>query len=44
MGLVQVNEDGKVETLPKGGALVEVPDNASWRRLSERLEKLLHVR
>lgn len=44
LGFAQVNEAGKVDALPDGAAPVAVPDSESWRRLSERLHKLLHLR
>ncbi len=44
LGFAQVDEAGKVDTLPEGVGSGDVPDTNSWRRLGERLQKLLHVR
>ena len=43
-GFAQVNEAGKVDALPDGAGPGEIPDTDSWRRLGERLHKLLHLR
>jgi len=43
-GFAQVDDAGKVETLPEGAGPAEVPDSDSWRRLDERLHKLLRLR
>jgi acyl-CoA hydrolase len=44
VGFAQVDEAGKVDALPEGAGPAAVPDSDSWRRLAERLHKLLHVR
>jgi acyl-CoA hydrolase len=43
-GFAQVNEAGKVDALPDGAGPGEIPDAESWRRLGQRLHKLLHLR
>lgn len=43
LGFAQVDEAGKVDALPDGNESVELPDSDSWRRLNERLNKLLHL-
>lgn len=44
LGFAQVDEAGKIAALPEGAGPGEVPDTDAWRRLSERLHKLLHLR
>jgi acyl-CoA hydrolase len=44
LGFVQVDDTGKVDALPEGAGAAQVPDAESWRRLDERLNKLLHLR
>ena len=44
LGFAQVDTAGKVNALPEGAGPAETPDSADWRRLSERLNKLLHLR
>ncbi len=44
LGFAQVDDAGKVDALPEGADPVEVPASDSWRRLDERLHKLLHLR
>jgi hypothetical protein len=40
LGFAQVDEAG----LPEGAGPASVPDSDAWRRLAERLHKLLHLR
>jgi acyl-CoA thioesterase YciA len=44
LGFAQVDELGRPDTLPEGAGPGETPDSDSWRRLDERLQKLLHLR
>jgi acyl-CoA hydrolase len=44
LGFAQVDDTGKVDALPEGAGEAVVPDTESWRRLAERLNKLLHLR
>jgi acyl-CoA hydrolase len=44
LGFAQVDEGGRPDGLPEGAGPAEAPDAEPWRRLSERLQKLLHVR
>ena len=44
LGFAQVDEAGKVDVLPESPDSSEVPESDSWRRLGERLHKLLHLR
>ncbi len=44
LGFAQVDEAGKADALPDGAAPAEIPDSDSWRRLDERMQKLLHLR
>jgi acyl-CoA thioesterase YciA len=44
LGFAQVDEAGKVDALPEGAGAADVPNSDSWRRLDERLHKLLHLR
>src|SRR5262249_50284468 len=44
LGFAQVDEAGKVDALPEGAGPGAVPDTEPWRRLGERMHKLLHVR
>jgi hypothetical protein len=39
-----VDEAGRADALPEGAGPAEVPEEESWRRLGERLQKLLHLR
>jgi acyl-CoA hydrolase len=43
-GFAQVDEAGRPDGLPEGAGPATVPDSDSWRRLAERLHKLLHLR
>jgi acyl-CoA thioesterase YciA len=43
LGFAQVDESGKPAPLPTSGD-VAIPEDESWRRLLERLQKLLRVR
>ncbi len=44
LGFAQVDESGRVDALPADAAMGEVPDGEEWRRLEERMQKLLHLR
>jgi hypothetical protein len=44
LGFAQTDESGRPDVLPGGDATVEVPEGADWKRLAERLQKLLRVR
>jgi acyl-CoA hydrolase len=44
LGFAQVDDTGRPDALPEGAGVGEVPDSDSWRRLDERLHKLLHLR
>jgi acyl-CoA hydrolase len=44
LGFAQVDATGRPDTLPEEAGEDKVPDSASWRRLNERLHKLLHLR
>lgn len=44
LGFAQVDENGKIDALPAHAAQAGVPDSDEWRRLEERMQKLLHVR
>jgi acyl-CoA hydrolase len=44
LGFAQVDDTGRPNVLPEGAGVGEVPDSDSWRRLAERLHKLLHLR
>lgn len=44
LGFAQIDERGKVDALPAGAAAGETPDTESWRKLGERMQKLLHLR
>ena len=44
LGFAQVDTDGRPTSLPPGTAAVEVPAVEPWRRLCERMQKLLRVR
>lgn len=44
LGFAQIDERGKVDALPAGAAAGETPDTEAWRRLGERMQKLLHLR
>jgi acyl-CoA hydrolase len=43
-GFAQVDEAGRADALPEGAGPGVVPDSEVWRRLGERLNKLLHLR
>jgi acyl-CoA hydrolase len=44
LGFAQVDEAGRPTALPEGAGSGVVPDSDEWRRLGERLHKLLHMR
>ncbi len=44
LGFAQVDDTGRPDALPEGARVEEVPDSDCWRRLDERLRKLLHLR
>ena len=44
LGFAQVDEAGRPDALPEGADEAEVPDSDDWRRLGQRLQKLLRVR
>ena len=43
-GFAQVDEAGRADALPEGAGPAEVPEGEAWRRLGERLQRLLHLR
>ncbi len=43
-GFAQVNETGRPEALPEGAGPGVIVDSEDWRRLAERMQKLLHLR
>jgi acyl-CoA hydrolase len=44
LGFAQVDEKGQAAALPTGAGEGKVPDSKEWRRLGQRLQKLLRVR
>jgi acyl-CoA hydrolase len=44
LGFAQVDEAGRPDALPGGAGPGVVPETECWRRLGERLHKLLHLR
>lgn len=44
LGFAQVDESGRPDALPEGAGPAEVPDTAAWRKMEQRLEKLLRLR
>lgn len=44
IGFAQVDDIGKVDSLPEGAGPADVPEAESWRRLDDRLHKLLRLR
>jgi acyl-CoA hydrolase len=44
LGFAQVDEAGRADALPEKAGPAEVPEGEAWRRLTERLQKLLHLR
>jgi acyl-CoA hydrolase len=44
LGFAQVDDRGRPDALPEGAGVGEVPDSDCWRRLDERLQRLLHLR
>lgn len=43
-GFAQVDDEGRIDALPKEAGPADEPDTDTWRRLAERLQKLLHLR
>jgi len=43
-GFAQVDATGRPDGLPEGAGPAVVPESEDWRRLEERLQKLLHLR
>jgi acyl-CoA hydrolase len=44
LGFAQVDDAGRPDALPEDAGPGEVPGSPDWKRLSERLHKLLHLR
>lgn len=44
LGFAQVDTEGRPDALPEGAGPGLVPDSDEWRRLAERLQRLLHIR
>jgi acyl-CoA hydrolase len=44
LGFAQVDEGGRPDALPRGAGEAEVPESGTWRRLEQRLRKLLRLR
>ena len=44
LGFAQVDDAGRPDALPESAGPAETPEGEGWRRLAERLQKLLHVR
>jgi acyl-CoA hydrolase len=44
LGFAQVDEAGRADALPDEAGPAEVPQTEDWRRLAERLERLLALR
>jgi len=44
LGFAQVDEAGRPTGLPEAAGAAEVPETEPWRRLEERLRKLLRLR
>jgi acyl-CoA hydrolase len=44
LGFAQVDETGRPDALPEGAGPGGIPEGEDWRRLGERLQKLLHLR
>ena len=44
LGFAQVDQAGNVDALPEGAGPGAVPETDAWRRLGDRLQKLLHMR
>ncbi len=44
LGFAQVDDTGRPDALPEGAGVGVVPNSDCWRRLDERLHKLLHLR
>ena len=44
LGFAQVNDAGRPDALPEGAGDGTMPDSADWRRLGQRLQKLLRLR
>jgi hypothetical protein len=44
LGFAQVDAAGRPDALPAAAPSATVPDSEHWRRLQQRLQKLLHLR
>jgi len=44
LGFAQVDDAGRPDGLPEGAGPAEEPDGEAWRRLRERMPKLLRLR
>lgn len=44
LGFAQVDDAGRPAGLPEGAGAAHVPASEDWRRLEDRLHKLLHLR
>ncbi len=44
LGFAQVDDAGRADGLPEGAGPAEMAEGEGWRRLAERMQKLLHVR
>jgi acyl-CoA hydrolase len=44
IGFAQVDDTGRPDDLPSGEETNETPDSEDWRRLANRLSKLLKIR
>jgi acyl-CoA thioesterase YciA len=44
LGFAQVDATGRPDALPEGSGPATVPEGEDWRRLKERLQKLVHLR
>jgi acyl-CoA hydrolase len=44
LGFAQVGDDGRPDSLPEAASPIEVPESETWRRLQQRLQKLLRLR
>jgi acyl-CoA thioesterase YciA len=44
LGFAQVDDQGRPDSLPEAPDAAEVPDTQTWRKLRQRLQKLLRLR